>query len=188
MEQKFLFMVLVGCTPKGRLTEQHDVYFGIANTIKELIPEIKAWWPEANGIMHIDAWQKITNVTNFSVEVNSKTSPSKTNNKLFFINLGGYKPNEFEEYHYKTLCVANSKAEAIAFAKQTTFYKHTGFKGAASHIDDKYGVDVDDVFEINDVLSPEIKKHYQLNITPSAATKKDELHIGYLNLAKLLKT
>jgi hypothetical protein len=29
-------------------------------------------------------------------------------NHLFFINLGGYKENEFEEYHYKILTVAQS--------------------------------------------------------------------------------
>jgi hypothetical protein len=33
------------------------------------------------------------------------TTPSLA--QLFFINLGGYKENEFEEYHYKMLAVAN---------------------------------------------------------------------------------
>ena len=55
------------------------------------------------------------------------------------------KENEFEEYHYKVLTVAQNKAEVIKKAKATSFYKHCGFKGATSHIDDKYGVDVDDI-------------------------------------------
>ena len=41
------------------------------------------------------------------------------NDKLFFINLGGYKPGDFEEYHYKTLTVAQSMAQAVKAAKQT---------------------------------------------------------------------
>ena len=53
-------MIMLGCTPKGRLTEQHDIFFGIGNSLTELIPYIKEFWPEAKGKIHIDAWQKIT--------------------------------------------------------------------------------------------------------------------------------
>ena len=72
----------------------------------------------------------------------------KQKTRLFFINLGGYKENEFEEYHYKMLTACEDKSVAIQAAKQTAFYKHTGFKGATSHIDDKYGVDVDDILRL----------------------------------------
>ena len=40
-----LYMVMLGCTPKGRFTEQHDIFFGIGNSLKELIPNMKAFWP-----------------------------------------------------------------------------------------------------------------------------------------------
>ncbi|MEZ4787008.1 MAG: hypothetical protein R2790_03795 [Flavobacterium haoranii] len=33
--------------------------------------------------------------------------------KLFFINLGGYQPKQFEEFHHKLLIVAISKSDAI---------------------------------------------------------------------------
>ena len=46
------------------------------------------------------------------------------------------------------LSVGADKAAAIMQAKKTAFYKHTGFVGAPSHVDDKYGVDVDDLHEI----------------------------------------
>jgi hypothetical protein len=60
-------------------------------------------------------------------------------NHLFFINLGGYKENEFEEYHYKILTVAQSMGLASKRPRRV-LYKHCGFKGAGvSHIDDKYG-------------------------------------------------
>ena len=36
-------------------------------------------------------------------------------------------------------------AEAIRRAKTTTFFKEKDFKGAHSHIDDQFGVDVDDI-------------------------------------------
>ena len=82
--------------------------------------------------------------------------------KLFFINLGGYKQNEFEEFHYKMIIAAADKAEAVNISKQTAFFKHTGFKGATAHIDDKFGVDVDDVYEITDILPAGAKEKYSI--------------------------
>ena len=35
-----LFMLLLGCLLKGRNTEQHDIFFGIAETLKDLVPAI----------------------------------------------------------------------------------------------------------------------------------------------------
>jgi hypothetical protein len=83
------------------------------------------------------------------------------------------------------LAVAEKKSDAIKQAKATAFYKHTGFKGAASHIDDKYGIDVDDIYEITDILPAEIKAAFQLKITPAKKASKDEWHLGYLNLNKI---
>ena len=36
-----LFYILLGATPKGRNIEQHDVFFGIAENVKDLFPAIK---------------------------------------------------------------------------------------------------------------------------------------------------
>jgi len=180
-----LYMIMLGCTPKGRLTEQHDIFFGIGNSLAELIPNMEQFWVEAKGKIHIDAWQKVTFVDGFSIEVLNRNEKIENNEKLFFINLGGYKENEFEEYHYKLLTVAKNKAEAIKKSKQTTFYKHYGFEGAVSHIDDKFGVDIDDIYEIDDILSEEFKTSFQLKITPTKNGIEDKKHIGYLKLEKI---
>ncbi|HUS01606.1 MAG TPA: hypothetical protein VMY77_07760 [Chitinophagaceae bacterium] len=131
----------------------------------------------------MDAWREVTNVNGFGVTV----IPHQENNnssKLFFINLGGYKPNEFEEFHYKMIVASGDKGDAVRQAKSTAFYKHTGFKGADSHIDDKYGVDVDDLFEIADILPAKIKNQYSLLITQGTdVLPDDELHLGYFKLS-----
>ena len=186
-----LFMLLLGSTPKGRHIEQHDIYFGIAQNLKGLVPGIIAYWPEAAGKIHIDAWREVTSLNGFTIKVVEKTNDTPMLNKqsrqhkLFFINLGGYKQNEFEEFHYKMLVVAQDKGAAIWQAKQTAFYKHTGFKTAESHIDDKYGVDVDDIFAIEDILPNTLKQQYSLLIFPGAETVEDEMHLGYFKLDKL---
>lgn len=178
-------MVLLGCTPKGRVTEQHDVFFGIGKNLTDLIPEMHLFWPEAKGKMHIDAWREVTSVNNFSIEIAVKDDKSTNENNLYFLNLGGYKPGEFEEYHYKMLTVSRNLAAAIRQSKKTAFYKHCGFKEAPSHIDEKYGIDLDDFHKVDDLLNIETKSKYQLKISSlSEAKDEDELHIGYLKMKK----
>lgn len=181
-----LFLLILGCKPKGRNTEQHDTFFGIGESLPDLLPQIKEFWPDA-GKVHIDSWREVTAVDGFSIKVvPKKNTEAQAENKLFFLNLGGYKPGDLEEYHYKLLAVANTKSTAIQAAKKTAFYLHTGFKGADSHIDDKYGVDVDDVYEIADVLPAGIKSLYGLVIEKdSNDLREDELHIGYVTLGSL---
>lgn len=183
-----LYMVMLGCKPEGRFTEQHDIFFGIGKSLKELIPQMKVFWPEAKGKIHIDAWREVTVVDDFSIEIVLKNSTSKpVLENLFFINLGGYKENEFEEYHYKILTIAENLGSASKKAKATTFYKHLGFKGATSHIDDKYGIDVDDIYNVADILSAHHKESHSLKITKiKTAFEEDHLHIGYLKLDKIL--
>jgi len=178
-----LYMLLIGATPPERNIEQHDVFFGIAETINNLIPEIIAFWP-GNNKLHFDAWREVTNVDGYRVDVViNKEINQASSVKLFFINLGGYKQNEFEEFHYKMLMAAVDKGEAVNIAKKTAFFRHTGFKGATAHIDDKYGIDVDDIYEITDILTGDAKEKYSLVITPDNSLIEDEIHLGYFKLS-----
>lgn len=183
-----LFMVLLGCTPKGRYTEQHDVFFGIGKDLKSMVPDMIDFWPEAKGKIHIDAWQEVTQVGNFEVKIVAQQDKTELcSERIFFLNLGGYQKNVFEELHYKFLLAVSSKAEAIKAAKQTDFYKQMSFgKAGLSHIDDHYGVDVDDVFDIEDVLSEKMKAMYAIQLHKTTTLKTDEMNLGYLPIHKLI--
>ena len=183
-----LYMVILGCTPDGRLTEQHDTFFGIAASLKDLVPKMIAFWPEAKGAIHIDAWREVTSVDGHAIEIIEKDETQTSSEKLFFMNLGGYKPGEFEEYHYKLLAVADSLSVATKKSKETAFYKHYGFRGATSHIDEKYGIDIDNAYKVIDILAPEFKERFQLKITRQENIEEDKLEIGYLRIEKLLKS
>ena len=187
MSSPKLFMLLIGCKPAGRHTEQHDVFFSIGHQLKDLIPAMKNFWPEAKKNMHLDAWREVTRVGNYDVNIIPKETGAKLSStaQLFFINLGGYKPGEFDEFHYKMLLACTDKAAAIKESKQTAFYKHCGFKGALSHVDDKYGVDVDDMFLIEDILPSAEKEAYQIVLTPAIEKREDETHLGYFRFDKL---
>ncbi|WP_440464221.1 DUF1543 domain-containing protein [Psychrobacter sp. ASPA161_6] len=191
-----LFMVQLGGRSKGRLIEQHDMFFGVANQVSELIDDINHHWPEVKNKWHIDSYRAITKIGNHSIKlVESAIRDSNNGLKLFFINLGGYQQGSFEEFHYKLLIVAATQADAVKQAKQSAFYKEFTFKNkdspfdAASHIDDKFAVDIDDIYNVNDLIS-----NVQILIEPIphdshelANTDDDKEYVGYLSIKNLRK-
>jgi len=186
MHQLKLFMVLIGATPAGRHTEQHDVFFGIAETLPGLVDDMKSFWPEAAEVMHIDAWREVTAVDGYRVNVIQKTARAITEGpKLFFINLGGYQANKFEEQHYYILTAKENRSLAFREAKETLFYQQNHIPGGTSHIDDKYGIDVDELYEIADILSAQQKEKYTIQLSPGVDLAEDEFHLGYLKMSLL---
>ena len=189
-----LYMVQLGGRPKGRLIEQHDIFFGVANQVSELIDDINQHWPEVKNKWHIDSYRAITKIDNFVIKLieSSEQIKSSADLKLFFINLGGYQQGSFEEFHYKLLIVAPNQADAIKQAKKSEFYKQFTFKDetspfdAASHIDDKFEVDIDDIYNVNDLLS-----NVQLVIESISDTDdlviEDKEYVGYLSIKNLKK-
>ena len=185
-------MVQLGGRPKGRLIEQHDIFFGVANEVSELVDAINHHWPEVKNKWHVDSYRAITQVDDYAIKLVESNHQLESDNdlKLFFINLGGYQQGSFEEFHYKLLIVASSQTDAIKQAKQSEFYKQFTFKdtssafNAASHIDDKFEVDIDDIYNVNDLIS-NIKILIELN--PSVDIKEDKEHVGYLSIKNLKK-
>ncbi|MXV17734.1 DUF1543 domain-containing protein [Hufsiella ginkgonis] len=181
-----LFMVLLGSKAPQRNVEQHDYFFGIAARVEDLVPRMKAFWPEAGSSLHMDGWREVTAVNQFAVEViareASDTSPA---HKLFFINLGGYQSGKLEEQHYTVLTVQQDRASAVQEAKKSVFFRQNSIKGANSHIDEKYGIDVDDIYRIEEILSPGEKEKFHLKITLAEGHTPDTIHLGYFKLDKL---
>ena len=189
-----LFMVQLGGRPKGRLIEQHDIFFGVGNHVNELIVDINKHWPEVKNKWHIDSYRAISKVDNYAIKLVESSSQAESANdlKLFFINLGGYQRGSFEEFHYKLLIVAATQADAIKQAKQSEFYKAFTYKdkespfNAASHIDDKFEVDIDDIYNVNDLIS-----NVRLLIEPitneshELVNADDKEYVGYLSIKNL---
>jgi hypothetical protein len=182
-----LYLLLLGAEVPGRVVEQHDYYFGIAESLAQLVPHVKAFWPEAGKTLHVDGWREVTKVEGHAISIALQTdeTPADTN-KLFFLNLGGYTTGKLEEQHYTVLTVQPDRLQAIQAAKKSVFFKTNTLKGiATSHIDEKYGVDVDDLYQIQDLLSPEFKATYKIVISDGATLPEDEIHLGYFKLERL---
>ena len=146
LNQPKLYMLLLGSKAPKRNVEQHDYFFGIATSLKELVPEIKAFWPEAGASIHVDGWREVNQVDGYQINILPKEAEQKSSlHKLFFTNLGGYQAGKLAEQHYIVLSVKDDRASAIQHAKKTVFFKTNSIKGANAHIDEKYGVDIDDI-------------------------------------------
>jgi len=187
--QPKLYMLLLGSKAPGRHVEQHDFFFGIAHSLAELVPQIKAFWRNTGTSLHIDGWREVNAVDKYQITVvpKSEANPNATE-KLFFINLGGYLLNKLEEQHFVVLTVQDDRGLAIQEAKRSVFFRTNtikGMKGANAHIDDKYGIDVDDIYKIEEMLSPALKDQYHIQITPADNLTEDEVHLGYFRLDKL---
>ncbi len=185
-----LFMVLLGSKPLKRTVEQHDYFFGIAESLQELVPQMHEFWPEAGSSLHIDGWREVTLVEGYAVDVVPKTDTTETRDvkQLFFINLGGYQSGKLEEQHYTLLTVQDDRKGAIKTSTTTEFFKNASIaavKSASAHIDEKYGIDVDDVYRIEDVLSEDIKAQYDIRLTEASDRLPDNIHLGYFKLDKL---
>ena len=220
-----LFMLKIGARPQGRLIEQHDVMFVIANSLSETIESVNQHWPAVKNNWHLDAWREVKRVGDYQILLStdslskdgwSKDGWSKDNaladnifaddrvdnkldsqgKQLYFVNLGGYLPGQFEEFHYKTLMVAETLGKATAQVKKTAFYQDYTFDNvdtaksgvATSHVDDKHQLDLDDIHCVADLLPNDVA----LIIQPLTEHEKnqlpdDALHIGYLSL-KQIKT
>ncbi|SEB18315.1 DUF1543 domain-containing protein [Pedobacter hartonius] len=181
-----LYMLLLGSKAPQRNVEQHDYFFAAASSLKELIPEIIAFWPEAGSSIHIDGWREVNMVDGYQVRVLLKADPAVPSVKsLFFINLGGYQENKLEEQHYVVLTVQDDRVQAVQAAKKTVFFETNSIMGANSHIDEKYGIDVDDIYRIDEILSSIQKEKYKIMITPAADLPADQVQLGYFKLDKL---
>lgn len=189
MSELKLFMVLLGSKARQRNVEQHDLFFGIAHELHELIPRMRDFWPGAGSSLHIDGWREVTHVEGYRVRVLPKpSSPSNTIKRLFFVNLGGYISGRLEEQHYTLLTVQDDRKWAVKAATDTDFFKINtiqAIKSAAAHIDEKYGIDVDEIYRIEDLLSTEDKESYTIHLEPHPDGLADSVHLGYLKLDKV---
>jgi hypothetical protein len=180
-----LFYIILGATPKGRNIEQHDVFFGIAENLRDLVPDMKDFWKEADGKIHIDCYQEVKFADGYEVKITERTDKT-SEDQLYFINLGGYKKGFFEEFHEQHLMVGKSMGEIVKRVKETEFYRTMGFEGAVSHVDDKHGVDIDDIFSVNDILPEKIKKKYSISLIKSdAENQENPMGLGYLKIDKI---
>ena len=117
--------------------------FIIAEKIEDTFEDIKSsWWGDPKTL-HIDCWGELKSADGYNITL--RKEPPKSEDKLYFVNLGGYSETEFTELHKNVLVVAPRESKAkVRALKQILDWK--------SHHKD-YQFEVEHLFSISKVAA-----------------------------------
>ncbi|MGC4043309.1 MAG: DUF1543 domain-containing protein [Armatimonas sp.] len=168
MDKKLFAVYLGGRAPRCN-TELHDVVFVVGPTIEATYEQLMDKWFGDPLRLHIDSWMELDLVDGYRITLRPEL-PAQPE-KLYFINLGAYRPGEFTELHANAFLVAGDTKEVKQRAKQTLL------RGTDQlHTDDLY--DIDDCLEIMEIDG----QHVYLE--PTAETRPFAPNNGYHVLPK----
>ncbi len=129
-----LFAVLLGgnCAPRSN-TELHDVVFVAGERLEDTHEDLLAAWFGTPEGLHIDGWMALEEVDGHRVRLRKAAPPAGP--RLWFVNLGGYRPGQLQEAHASTVVVAAGAAEARRRAREALLRDHVEV-----HTDDLHDV------------------------------------------------
>lgn len=111
-----LFVVLLGGKhPRARI-EVHDVAFSTGEALADTYADLKSQWFGTAESLHVDSWLEVEGVEGYRITF-SAMAPGDGDQRLFFVNLGGYEAGVFGETHRYRLLVAPDSTAARARAK-----------------------------------------------------------------------
>lgn len=138
-----LFAVLLGgnCAPRSN-TELHDVVFVAGERLEDTHEDLLAAWFGTPEGLHIDGWMELDEVDGHRVTLRPEAPAAGP--RLYFVNLGGYRPGQLQEAHGSTVVVAADATEARRRAREALLLDHVEV-----HTDDLH--DVDDLLAVGEV-------------------------------------
>jgi hypothetical protein len=107
-----LFMFYVGGDCGDSNIELHDVRFSVGETPEACHEDLRRQWWGTPKSLHLDCWGAVEQADGYDITL-SPACTEQNEMKLFFLNLGGYDPDNFEELHRNVLLVATDVKAAI---------------------------------------------------------------------------
>ena len=105
-----LFAISIGGEHPQANIELHDMRFVVAASILETHDEVRRQWWGTPDSLHVDCWAEIDHADGYDVTL--RLEPFAGEEKLFYVNLGGYDASEFLEKHRNVFVVARTLADA----------------------------------------------------------------------------
>jgi hypothetical protein len=132
---KKIFMIGIGGSLSKVNIEIHDLQFVVAECIEDTYESLKKdWYGES---LHLDEYKMLLGADGFSIEL--KDYPQEIEEKIFFVNMGGYQHDVFGELHESGLIVAKDEKEA----------KDKGHKVLLKQAESRH---IDNIYELCDLL------------------------------------
>jgi hypothetical protein len=130
-----LFLAVLGGRSTSSHIELHDVRFVAGRSIEDTLPELRRQWFGRREGLHLDSFMAVRAVDGYAVRLGREPSAPGPE-RLWFVNLGAYRPDSLAELHHFGLVVASSAVAAKAAAKRQWL------QGALQqHKDDLWAVD-----------------------------------------------
>ncbi|MBO1328753.1 DUF1543 domain-containing protein [Acetobacter suratthaniensis] len=117
-----LYVFYLGGSAPGANLELHDVQFALGTKPEDTYPTLARHWFGARETLHIDAYGLIEWADGHTVTL-CREAP-QTDQRLYFVNMGGYRPGILAEEHEFGFFVAASAAEAKNKARKHLLTQH----------------------------------------------------------------
>ncbi len=111
-----LYLFYLGGNAGRSNIEVHDVQFVAVDKVEDAYPLLREAWYGDKDKLHLDGYMRVSWAEGYDVTLS--TQPAEGALKLFFVNVGGYRPDTLAELHEFGLFVAETAAEAKAKAMQ----------------------------------------------------------------------
>ncbi|MGB4191584.1 MAG: DUF1543 domain-containing protein [Rickettsiales bacterium] len=166
-----LHIIYIGGIHEKAFVELHDMRFAVAKRIEDTYDYLKSSWWGTQESLHIDAWGVLEYADGHNIHLSNE--PSTSENKLYFVNLGGYNSNEFTELHKNVFVVAPnpSKAKVRALKQILDWESH--------HRD--YQFEMENIVDLSAIASA---GNYYINLEPSDIEKKFEFTCKFIPIGR----
>ena len=162
-DSKLFAVYLGGRAPKCNI-ELHDVAFVVGTSIEETYTQLLDDWFGSPENLHLNSWFEVRVVDGHALTL-SEASQESTR-KLYFVNVGGYLPNKFIEFHEAGFVVAETLRQAKDTARQKLLVEMES-------------VHTDDVFDVDDCIEISRIGRFFVHLEPTDAPDEMLLTNGY---------
>jgi hypothetical protein len=167
-----LFVIYIGGTHEKAFIEVHDMRFVVADKIEDTYDVLKKTWWGTKESLHLDAWGALEYADGYNISLKDEPS-TDTENKLYFVNLGGYDSSMFTEKHKDVFVVAPTASKAkVRALKQILHWE-------SYHRDYQYEVD-----EVIDLTNFATENGKYIHLGPTDTTKEFTFKCKYTPIGR----
>ena len=170
MDGDKLFAVYLGGRARGCNTELHDMVFVTGPSVEAAYDQLLDKWFGLPQRLHIDAWAELDVIDGHQVSLSAEPDPGVR--RLFFVNLGAYRPGELSEVHANGFLVAETRDEAKRRAKTSLL------QGGVTELH------TDDLYEVDTCLELGAVNGRHVVLTPTDRAGELKVHGSYQPLPK----
>lgn len=166
-----LFVFYVGGSMPGSNVELHDVRFAVGEKIEDCYDSLRAQWWGTPESLHLDCWGALESADGHDISL--RPEPYEAGNRLYFVNLGGYRAGEFSELHKNVFVVAPNESKAKVNALKTIL-------DWESHHKD-YQYEIEHIHALDEALAA---AELYIHLTPTDNPKPFTFETGYNPIGK----